>query len=57
VVKLTVYVTDMDNIIKFREIRGRYFSPPMPASTGVEVSNLILPELLVEIEAIAVVEK
>jgi enamine deaminase RidA (YjgF/YER057c/UK114 family) len=55
VVKITVYVTDMDNIIKFREIRARYFSPPMPASTGVEVSRLILPELLVEIEAIAVV--
>lgn len=55
VVKMTVYVTDMDNIVKFREIRARYFSPPMPASTGVEVSRLILPELLVEIEAIAVV--
>jgi len=57
VVKMTVYVTDMDNIIKFREIRARYFSPPTPASTGVEISRLILPELLVEIEAIAVVEK
>ena len=57
VVTLTVYVTDMDNIARFREIRGRYFSPPMPASTGVEVSSLILPEILVEIEAIAVVEK
>lgn len=56
VVKLTVYVTDMGNIGKFREIRARYFSPPMPASTGVEVSRLILPELLVEIEAIAVVD-
>ncbi len=55
VVKMTVYVTDMKNIIKFREIRARYFSPPMPASTGIEVSRLVLPELLVEIEAIAVV--
>ncbi len=57
VVKITVYLTDMDNIVKFREIRARYFSPPMPASTGVEVSRLILLELLVEIEAIAVVNK
>jgi 2-iminobutanoate/2-iminopropanoate deaminase len=56
VVKMTVYVTDMGNIIKFREIRARYFSPPMPSSTGVEVSRLILPELLVEIEAVAVVD-
>jgi 2-iminobutanoate/2-iminopropanoate deaminase len=57
VVKMTVYVTDMDNILKFREIRARYFSPPMPASTGIEVSRLILPELLVEIEAIAVIDR
>jgi len=57
VVKMTVYVTDMDNIVKFREIRARYFSPPMPTSTGVEVSRLILPELLVEIEAIAVIDR
>ena len=57
VVKMTVYVTDMNNIIKFREIRARYFSPPMPVSTGVEVSRLILPELLVEIEVIAFVDK
>lgn len=57
VVKMTVFVTDINNIIKFREIRTRYFSPPMPASTGVEVSRLILPELIVEIEAIAVVGK
>jgi len=57
VVKLNIYVTDMDNIVKFREIRARYFSPPMPAATGVEVSKLILPELLIEIEAIAVVDR
>jgi 2-iminobutanoate/2-iminopropanoate deaminase len=54
VVKLTVYLTNMDDIVKFREIRARYFNPPMPASTGVEVSRLLLG-LLVEIEAIAVV--
>ena len=57
VVKLNIYVTDMDNIVKFREIRARYFSPPMPAATGVEVSKLILPELLIEIEAVAVVDR
>lgn len=56
VVKITVYVTDIKNIVKFREIRARYFSPPMPASTGIEVSRLILPELLIEIEAIAVID-
>ena len=55
VVKIIVYLTNMDNIGKFREIRARYFSPPMPVSTGVEVSRL-LPGMLVEIEATAVVD-
>ena len=57
VVKLNIYVTDMANIVKFREIRARYFNPPMPAATGVEVSKLIMPDLLIEIEAIAVVNE
>jgi len=55
VVKMTVYFKNMEDVYQFREIRARYFSPPMPASTGVEVSRL-LPEALVEIDAVAVVD-
>jgi len=55
VVKYTVYLTNMDDIGKFREIRARFFTPPMPAGTGVEVSRL-LPGVLVEIDAVAVVD-
>lgn len=55
VVKMTAYFKNMEDVYKFREIRARYFSPPMPASTGVEVSRL-LPEALVEIDAVAVVD-
>ena len=55
VVKMTIYFKNMDDVYKFREIRARYFSPPMPASTGVEVSQL-LPGVLVEIDAVAVVD-
>lgn len=55
VVKITSYLINMNDLSKFREIRARYFSPPMPASTTVEVSRL-LPGMLIEIEAVAVVD-
>ena len=35
------------------ELRERYFTPPYPADTIVEVSALALPELEFEIEAVA----
>ena len=55
VVKCTVYLKDINNLGKFREIRNRYFTPPRPASTAVEVSGLV-PGAIVEIDAIAVVD-
>jgi 2-iminobutanoate/2-iminopropanoate deaminase len=54
VVKVTIYLTDMSNFPKILELRERHFSPPYPADTIVEVSALALPELMIEIEAIAV---
>ena len=56
VVKVTVFITDMTLYDKIHEVRRRHFSPPFPASSMVEVSALIDPRLLIEIEAIAVVE-
>jgi len=55
VVKVTIYLTDMANFPKIVELRGRWFTPPYPADTIVEVGALALPELEIEIEAIAVV--
>lgn len=55
VVKVTIFLTDMGNFPKIVELRGRWFTPPYPADTIVEVRALALPELEIEIEAIAVV--
>lgn len=55
VVKVTIYVTDMGNFPKILELRERHFSRPYPADTIVEVSALGLPELQLEIEAVALV--
>jgi enamine deaminase RidA (YjgF/YER057c/UK114 family) len=55
VVKVTIYLTDMANFPKIVEARRRWFTPPYPADTTLEVRSLALPELLVEIDVIAAV--
>jgi 2-iminobutanoate/2-iminopropanoate deaminase len=53
VVKVTIYLTDMANFPKIVEARRRWFTPPFPADTTLEVKSLALPELMVEIDVIA----
>ncbi|MDM7957561.1 RidA family protein [Blastomonas sp.] len=53
IIKVTIYLTDMANFPKIVEARRRYFTPPWPADTIVEVRALALPELMVEIDVIA----
>jgi 2-iminobutanoate/2-iminopropanoate deaminase len=47
----------MEQFDQIHEVRRRYFSPPYPASSMVEVSRLVDPRSLIEIEAVAVVEE
>ena len=53
VVKVTIFLTDMANFPKIVELRRRWFTPPYPADTIVEVRSLYLPEVEIEIEAVA----
>lgn len=55
VAKVTIYMTDTSHFPHILECRERYFSEPYPADTTVEVTGLALPGLMLEIEAIAVV--
>ena len=55
IVKVTIFLTDMSNFPKIVDLRGRWFTQPYPADTIVEVTSLALPELEIEIEAIAAV--
>jgi reactive intermediate/imine deaminase len=54
VCKITVFLTDMNERQTFAEIRKKHFSDHPPASTLVEVSQLAMPDLKVEMEAVAV---
>lgn len=56
-IKLTVFLRNMDDLSAYREARNRFFAtvtpPAAPAVTLVEVSRLYGPDFLIEIEAFA----
>ena len=55
VVKVTVYLTDVDDRPKINPVRQDVFGDARPASTLVEVSRLAVPGAKVEIEAVALI--
>ena len=58
VVKLTYYVTDIAHLPAIRAVRDELLGADgLPASTAVQVVALFAPELLLEVEALALVEQ
>jgi 2-iminobutanoate/2-iminopropanoate deaminase len=57
VVKITNFVTDVTEYPKIAPVREEFLQAPYPASTMVEVKGLMYPELMIEIEAVAVVHE
>jgi 2-iminobutanoate/2-iminopropanoate deaminase len=55
VVKVTTFLTDIRDRGRINPVREEFFGDARPASTLVEVSALVLPEFLIEVEAVAVV--
>lgn len=55
IVKVTVFLTDVNDRAAINPLRQEYFGEHRPASTLVEVNALVMPELKVEIEAEAVI--
>jgi enamine deaminase RidA (YjgF/YER057c/UK114 family) len=57
VVRTRMFVTDMDDSAAVGRAHGEAFASIRPAATMVEVKRLIHPDMLVEIEADAIVEE
>ncbi len=53
VLKVTVFLTDVNDRAAINPVRQQFFGNSRPASTLVEVSALVDPRILVEIEAVA----
>ena len=55
VVKVTVYLTDVDDRPRINPVRAEFFGSTRPASTLVEVSRLAVPGARIEVEAVALI--
>ena len=55
VCRVDVFVRNMEHFDAIHKVRREYFKPPLPASTMVEVTKMVSPDYLIEINAIAVI--
>jgi 2-iminobutanoate/2-iminopropanoate deaminase len=54
IAKMTVFVTDISKRAEIGEARRKFFTGDFPCSTLVQISSLVEPGLMIEIEAIAI---
>lgn len=52
VLKVTVFLTNVDDRAKINPVRQEFFGPSRPASTLIGVKELALPGMKIEIEAV-----
>lgn len=57
VVKITHFLTDAADIPAYNEVRGKYLGEERPASTLLIVAGLARPDLLVEVEMVAAIQR
>jgi 2-iminobutanoate/2-iminopropanoate deaminase len=56
ILKVTVYLTNIDDRLLVNPVRQEVFGDARPASTLVEVSRLAIPGMKIEVEAVAAAE-
>jgi 2-iminobutanoate/2-iminopropanoate deaminase len=57
IVTMTVFITDVRTGTQFTEIRKEIFKEKFPASALITVSGLAQPGMMVEVQAVAVIDK
>ena len=57
IVTMTVFITDMANGTRFTQLRKEFFQEGRyPASALIGIKELARPEMMVEIQAVAVID-
>lgn len=57
VVKVNHYITDAKNLPAYNAVRGKFLGEERPASTLIIVAGLARPDLLIEVEMVAAVQR
>lgn len=57
IVKVNIYLTDGSQFPSIMELRPRYFKKPYPAATTIVVNSMVQRSLVMEIEAIAILDE
>lgn len=56
IVKINIFLTDLSQFPSILEWRPKYFSQPYPAATCLVVDSMVRRDLIMEIEAIAILD-
>ena len=56
IVKMTTYLTHFNYIETYRSVRNEYFPEPCPPNTLLIIESLALPDYMIEVEAVAVLD-
>jgi enamine deaminase RidA (YjgF/YER057c/UK114 family) len=56
IVKMSTFLTHYNYIETYRSVRNEYFSEPYPPNTLLIIESLALPDYMIEVEAVAVLD-
>jgi len=56
IVKMTTFLTHFSYIDTYRSVRNQFFPEPCPPNTLLIIESLALPDYMIEVEAIAVLD-
>ena len=56
IVKMSTFLTHYSYIENYRNVRNQYFSEPFPPNTLLIIESLALPDFMIEVEAVAVLD-
>jgi enamine deaminase RidA (YjgF/YER057c/UK114 family) len=56
IIKITIFLTDLSQFPSILEWRPKFFDQPYPAATCIVVDSMVKRELIMEIEAIAILD-